>query len=256
MFIRNVRVVNFRSLVDAHVDLTGYTALVGLNDAGKSNVLRALNLFFNSETDVGEQLVFERDFSQNAKAGVKKAREISIEIELQPPSHYKDSAPIVWRKSYRSGLVGAHSDDIVRKDGKGFQPKSRTGYWARSLAYEYVPAVRGRPFFNTLKRRLHATLAATVAPKLKNASGAFLEGLRAEVVKIEQESHRLLDLRTEFSLPSDLGDLFEALDFNSSDSDNVLTALHYRGDGMQGRHVPLILKFLNRPGFCRQSSAV
>lgn len=244
MFITSVRVTNFRSLVDVQVDLTGYTALVGLNDAGKSNVLRALNLFFNAETDIGEPLVFDRDFSQNAKVGVKKAKQIEVEVELQPPLNYKNFAPIIWRKYYRAGLSGPYLDVIARKDGEAFSPNSRTAYWARSLAFEYVPAVRGRPFFNALKRRLHATLAATVAPKLTEASGAFLAGLRAEVVKIEQESQRLLDLRTEFSLPSDLGDLFEALEFNSADADNVLTALHYRGDGVQGRHVPLILKFL------------
>lgn len=244
MFIQRVRVSNFRSLVDVTVDLTGYTALVGLNDAGKSNVLRALNLFFNDQTDLGQVLVFERDFSQNAKVGVKKARQIEIELELRPPAHYKNSQSVIWRKTYRSGVVGAHVDQIARKDGQEFSPNSRTAYWARSLAFEYVPAVRGRSFFNALKRRLHATLAATVAPKLTKASDAFLAGLRAEVIKIEQESHRLLDLKTEFSLPNDLGDLFEALDFNSSDADNVLTALRYRGDGVQGRHVPLILKFL------------
>lgn len=244
MFIQSVRVSNFRSLVDATVDLTGYTALVGLNDAGKSNVLRALNLFFNDQTDLGQALVFDRDFSQNAKVGVKKAKQIEIELELRPPAHYKNSQSVVWRKTYRAGVAGPHVDQIARKDGEEFSPKSRTAYWARSLAFEYVPAVRGRSFFNALKRRLHATLAATVAPKLTKASDAFLAGLRAEVTKIEQESRRLLDLKTEFSLPNDLGDLFEALDFNSSDADNVLTALRYRGDGVQGRHVPLILKFL------------
>lgn len=244
MFISEVRVTNFRSLVDANVNLTGYTALVGLNDAGKSNLLRAMNLFFNGETDLGEQLSFERDFSQNAKTGVKKARQITIEIDLNPPGHYRDADPIVWRKTYRAGSTSPHSDEVFRKDGQAFSPKSRTAYWARSMAFEYVPAVRGRAFFNNLKRRLHATLAATVAPKLTSASDAFLAGLRAEVQAIENESKRLLDLRTEFSLPSDLGDLFEALEFNSGDSSSVTTALTYRGDGVQGRHVPLILKFL------------
>ena len=244
MFISEVRVSNFRSLVDASVQLTGYTALVGLNDAGKSNLLRALNLFFNGETDLGESLSFERDFSQNAKIGVKKARQITIEVDLKPPGHYRDAEPIVWRKTYRALSTGTHSDEVLRKDGQPFSHKSRTASWARSMAFEYVPAVRGKPFFNNLKRRLHATLAATVAPKLTSASDAFLAGLRAEVRAIESESERLLELRTEFSLPSDLGDLFEALEFNTADSANITTALTYRGDGVQGRHVPLILKFL------------
>jgi hypothetical protein len=243
MFITSIRVINFRSLVDLHIDFSIYTALVGLNDAGKSNVLRALNLFFNQETDVDEPLVFERDFSQKAKVGKNKAREIIIEVELKPPAHYRDSDQIVWRKVYRSIQQTPYRDEITRKDGQSFSPNSRVNYWARNLAFEYVPAVRGRPFFNILKRRLHAALAATVAGKLKDASGLFLEGLRVEVAKIEQDSMRLLELKTEFSLPEDLGDLFEALDFSSADS-GVLTALHNRGDGVQGRHVPLILKFL------------
>lgn len=243
MFISSIRVINFRSLVDLHVDFTVYTALVGLNDAGKSNVLRALNLFFNGETDVDEPLMFERDFAQKAKVGKNKARQIIIELELQPPSHYQDSGPIVWRRVYRAGSVGFFTESLVRKDGQDFSANSRVAYWARSLAFEYVPAVRGRPFFNILKRRLHNALAATVAEKLKGASDAFLEGLRAEVSKIEEDSLRLLELRTEFSLPPDLGDLFEALEFNSADT-GASTALYNRGDGVQGRHVPLILKFL------------
>ena len=170
MFISSVRVTNFRSLVDLHVDFTVYTALVGLNDAGKSNVLRALNLFFNQETDIDEPLVFERDFSQKARVGKKKAREIVIELELQPPAHYRDAEAIIWRKVYRGGPQDPFPDEIRRKDGQPFSPNSRVNYWARSLAFEYVPAVRGRPFFNILKRRLHAALAATVAGKLKEAS--------------------------------------------------------------------------------------
>jgi len=243
MFLSSVRVINFRSLVDLHVDLKVYTALVGLNDAGKSNVLRALNLFFNGETDVNEPLIFERDFAQKAKVGKNKARQITIELELRPPSHYQDSGPIVWRRMYRSGSSAVFAESLVRKDGQDFSANSRVAYWARSLAFEYVPAVRGRPFFNILKRRLHNALAATVAEKLKGASDAFLEGLRAEVSKIEEDSFRLLALKTEFSLPPDLGDLFEALEFNSADS-GASTALYNRGDGVQGRHVPLILKFL------------
>lgn len=243
MFISSVKVTNFRSLVDLNINFSVYTALVGLNDAGKSNVLRALNLFFNGETDIDEVLVFERDFSQRAKVGKNKAKQITIELELQPPAHYQDSDRIVWRKVYRSGNSAPFEEMLVRKDGLAFSSKSRTAYWARSLAFEYVPAVRGRPFFNILKRRLHIALAATVAGKLKDASGAFLEGLRAEVAKIEVESMRLLALRTEFSLPPDLGDLFEALEFSSADA-GASTALYNRGDGVQGRHVPLILKFL------------
>ncbi|AOF87344.1 AAA domain protein [Hydrogenophaga sp. RAC07] len=243
MYITRVKVVNFRSLADVEVLLDDYTALVGLNDSGKSNLLRALNLFFNGQTDLGHQLSFANDFSQQAKVIGKKAKQIEIEIEFSPPKNYSDSGPVIWKKNFRADSLAPHFDQVYKKDGTKFSKGSRVEYWVRHIAFEYVPAIRGKHFFDILKRRLYTTLAATVAPKLTGASSSFLSDLRKEVKKIESESQRLLKLKTEFSLPRDLGELFEVLDFDAADS-HARTALQYRGDGVQGRHVPLILKFL------------
>lgn len=243
MYIKHIKVVNFRSLTDASVSLEDYTALAGLNDSGKSNLFRALNLFFNGQTDIGHDLVFANDFSQHAKKIAKKAPQIEIEIEFAPPVNYADSGPVVWRKTYRTDSLTPDTDVVFKRDGLEFARGSRTEYWVRHLAFEYVPAIRGRQFFEILKRRLYTTLSTTVAPKISSASSAFLADLRREVAKIETESERLLSLKTEFALPGDLGELFAVLDFRSADSVSR-TALQYRGDGIQGRHIPLILKFL------------
>ncbi|WP_186097601.1 ATP-dependent nuclease [Burkholderia gladioli] len=243
MYIQRVKIKNFRSLADAEICLKDYTAVVGLNDSGKSNFLRALNLFFNGQTDVGSQLLFEKDFSQQAKIIDRKAKQIEIEVEFSPPKNYADSDPVIWRKIYRSDSPAPFQESIFRTSGEDFSKGSRTEYWVKHIEFEYVPAIRGKAFFATLKRRLYKTLATTVAPKLTHASDTFLADLRKEVKKIESESHRLLQLKTEFSLPVDLGDFFEMLDFDSAD-DHSSTALQYRGDGIQGRHIPLILKFL------------
>jgi len=243
MYISRIRVRNFRSLVDVDIELNHYTALVGLNDSGKSNLLRALNLFFNGQTDSGYALSFGQDFCQVAKKKAKKAEEIEIELELSPPKNYADSGPVVWRKVYRADSTQPYDEELRRKDGQPFSKGSRVEYWVRRITYEYVPAIRGRHFFSSLKRRLYTTLAETVSAKLNSASRAFLADLRREVKDIESESFRLLQLKTEFSLPSDLGSLFEVLDFEAAD-DHASTALQYRGDGIQGRHVPVILKFL------------
>jgi hypothetical protein len=243
VYIKQIKVVNFRSLTDSTVALGSYTALTGLNDTGKSNLFRALNLFFNGQTDIGHELVFANDFSQHAKRIAKKAPQIEIEIEFAPPTNYADSGPVVWRKTFRADFLTPETDIVFKRDGSKFARGSRTEYWVRHLAFEYVPAIRGRYFFDILKRRLYTTLSTTVAPKITGASSAFLADLRKEVSKIESESERLLSLKTEFALPSDLGELFQVLDFRSADSVSR-TALQSRGDGIQGRHVPLILKFL------------
>lgn len=244
MYITRLRVQNFRSIVDIDIELSHYTALVGLNDSGKSNLLRALNLFFNGQTDSGYPLNFDQDFSQLAKDKVKKAKEIEIELELMPPKNYADSGPVKWKKIFRADSTQPYHEELERKDGQPFSKGSRVEYWVRRITFEYVPAIRGRHFFSALKRRLYTTLAETVSAKLNHASRAFLSDLRREVKDIESESLRLLQLKTEFSLPADLGSLFEVLDFEAAD-DHASTALQYRGDGIQGRHVPLILKFLS-----------
>lgn len=243
MFITRVKVVNFRSLVNVDINLSNYTAFVGLNDSGKSNLLRALNLFFNNQTDLDHPLIFNQDYSQNAKAIHKKAKQIEIEIEFTPPKNYKYKGQVIWKKTFRADSNQPNTEKIYRKDGGEFEKNSKIAYWVRHIEFEYIPAIRGKSYFSILKRRLYYTLAATVAPKLDGASRTFLLDLRKEVKKIESESQRLLQLQTEFTLPKDLGQLFEALDFDAADH-HVRTSLQYRGDGIQGRHIPIILKFL------------
>lgn len=243
MFISKIKVTNFRSLVNVEVSLQNYTTLVGLNDSGKSNLLRALNLFFNNQTDHEQELNFEKDYSQQARVIPKKAKQIEIELELTPPKSYKSSGKVIWKKIYRADSQYPVIDIVSRKGGGEFGRNSKINYWVRHIAYEYVPAIRGRHYFVILKRRLYTTLAATVAPKLNDASRTFLLDLREEVKKIESESERLLQLKTEFILPSDLGKLFEVLDFDATDT-HTKTTLQYRGDGIQGRHIPIVLKFL------------
>lgn len=46
-----------------NIALERLNMFVGLNDVGKSNVLKVLNLFFAGETDFGEKFDFETDFS-------------------------------------------------------------------------------------------------------------------------------------------------------------------------------------------------
>lgn len=68
-YINQIRIKYFRSIYSVAFDTISDTLTVftGGNDVGKSNVLRALNLFFNDETDVDEEIIFERDFSKIRK---------------------------------------------------------------------------------------------------------------------------------------------------------------------------------------------
>lgn len=60
--IKSVHIRNFRSIVDETINLTDFNCFVGKNDSGKSNVLKALNLFFNGETDFNTAFDFKSDY--------------------------------------------------------------------------------------------------------------------------------------------------------------------------------------------------
>ena len=59
--ISSIQIKNFRSIRNIIVYPKDLNIFVGLNDAGKSNVLKALNLFFTGETDYGQKFSFKRD---------------------------------------------------------------------------------------------------------------------------------------------------------------------------------------------------
>ena len=80
--IKGISIKYFRSIANMNISVDRLNLLVGLNDVGKSNVLKALNLFFKNETDYNEEFSFEKDFSKLFPKNSKKAKEITIIISL------------------------------------------------------------------------------------------------------------------------------------------------------------------------------
>ena len=78
--IRTIAIQNFRSIRRIDIDATDLTIVVGDNDCGKSNVLRALNLFFNGETNPGETFSFSEDYNRFSQPPARKAKEITIDL--------------------------------------------------------------------------------------------------------------------------------------------------------------------------------
>lgn len=77
--IREIRVENFRSIKSLTLrPLSDYEPILGLNSAGKSNLLRALKLFFTGSVDEGGSPVsLVRDYSD---FGPQRARKITVAL--------------------------------------------------------------------------------------------------------------------------------------------------------------------------------
>ena len=80
MVIREIQIKNFRSIRNMTISARKHNVIVGLNDVGKSNILRALNLFFNNQTDNGKAYDFDYDFAYHFPAKSKKTKEVVIAV--------------------------------------------------------------------------------------------------------------------------------------------------------------------------------
>jgi predicted ATP-dependent endonuclease of OLD family len=248
MFIRKITIKNFRSIRKEvlELDSKNMTILIGLNDAGKSNYLKALNLFFNNETELGIPFRFNIDFCKSAVVPQNKAKEVEISLVLSPPKHrFKDNKELIWTKIWRQDGFHPEGEEIrtVDKKSLGNTSKSKTVSWARKLSYRYVPAVKGSAYFSSVLKNLHAVLAETIEDELKSAGSDFILKIRSHTEDIYSEITNKLNLDSKINLPGDLSDIFQILDFDTSFQDGKVS-LRQRGDGVQVRHLPIILRFI------------
>lgn len=242
MYIKYVSVTNFRSIKSQKIYLNNLNIIVGNNDTGKSNFLRALNLFFNGETSTGEKYNFDTDFCRYYNRKNKKAREIIIEIMFTPPKSFSDREEIIWRKIWRK--KGLYKSEKMYSDGSGLNKRKRTDQWLRQLKYKYVPAIKGTDYFSNLLSDLHDVLAGTISRELKQASKEFIDSIRRHTDEISSNLSNCLGFESALQIPDDLSSFFKILDFETKKEDKSI-ALRCRGDGIKVRHIPVILKFIS-----------
>lgn len=241
MFIKEIRIRNFRSIIKTDIQLNSLSIFVGFNDVGKSNILKSLNLFFNSETDYNKPLDFNQDYCKFTPTRQKKAEEIIIELIIEAPKNYNGAKDIRWKKTWRKNRIV--DDEISFNDGKLFPGKSKLYSWLQNIRYTYVPAIRGNSYFQILLAKLHDTLAETVESELRIAGDDFINKIKSNTEEMSNEILERIGMKSQIILPSNLQALFKTLDFATTDGIHSIS-LSNRGDGIKTRHIPAILKFI------------
>lgn len=243
MIIKELRIRNFRSIVKADISLTELNIFAGLNDVGKSNVLKALNLFFNHQTDIQTPYDFYQDYSKYTPFRDRKAKEIIIELVIVPPLNYRGGKEVLWKRVWRKDGFQRDKEEILFIDGTKFPHRSKLSAWLENIRFTYIPAIRGNTFFQSLLAQLHDTLAETIEEQLKEAGEGFIKKIKANTKSITANIDKRLGITSEIQLPNNLQNLFRTLDFLTIQGQfNV--SLSNRGDGIKTRHIPVILKFI------------
>lgn len=238
--IKNVHIKNFRSIIDETIDLTHFNCFVGKNDSGKSNVLKALNLFFNGKTDFNTPLDFNSDYSAFAKRGQKQAKEIIVTVEIIIPETYKEHGTKTWKKVWRRN--GLHSDNCKEL----FSPNSKGVTFLERIQYLYIPAVKSNEYFKDLLSSVYTSMTKTANSALRTLNDQYSEELRAMTWELSQQLQNVLGLKSSIQMPTDLKILFRDLTFTTGDKFTNGIDLSHRGDGIKARHIPSILRFIQK----------
>ena len=241
--IKKISIKNYRSIANFSIDCSNITCFVGNNDAGKSNVLRALNLFFNDKTDDLLGFDFSREFNQFAVTPEKKAKEISVELLIELPHTYRRSEypeNVIWKKVWRAN--GYHDAGSYRhyEDKRHFPRNSRVPLLLDRITYNYVPAIKDKLFFTDLQGQLYDVLSQVAEKDLRESASKFEIEIQGQVKDLLSSVSDVFKSESFMRLPENLRQVFENLEFNNVDG----IPLSRRGDGIKVRHIPAILRFI------------
>lgn len=252
LHITKVDVRNFRSVRNLSLSPGELAVLVGKNDSGKSNVLRALNLFFNGRTMPADGLDFEIDHNVFNNPN-RRAKEISIKLEITMPESYRTTNGdyVVWERRWRAeGLVfdeysgrrrAAGPRGGTRVETIEIPTQSNAHALLRNINFVYVPAIKDLEYFSVLRASIYDIIAEVADREFRNSSQDFEKSISYQLEDLTNQITASLGFRSRLALPKDLSHIFESLDFLSEGQDISLDA---RGDGIKARHIPLILKFM------------
>ena len=216
---------------------------IGGNDAGKSNILKALNLFFNNGTDINTGFDFLADLCRQREGEARAAKgraTIWIRITFNNFLGWKSlpdkfAVKRVWNR-YSNIPADTYPKDV---------PGVTIGKFLNKIQYHYIPAVRGRDIYAHYLSQLHDSLIEDEKAGVRDASDVLMKAINQSTEDMSERIQTGLGFESQIQVPEDLRDLFRALDFSTIFS-GYHVPLQRRGDGIQARHIPFILDFIAR----------
>lgn len=244
--IKSVQIRKFRSLksITRELELTHLNIFVGRNDQGKSNILRALNLFFNNETDLDFKFRFSEDYCYHSNTGKGTSREIRIDLVIHPPvGRFKHAKPLRWTKRWKQDGSIVEERKYI-DSGETLSQRDNVSKWLDKIRYRYVPAIKGKEYFSSLMGELHDVLNEAHSEVLNAQGEDFISGIQEITEEITSELNEQIGISNTIQVPSDFRQLFSNLDFGAKVGENTFH-LKQRGDGVKIRHIPIILKYMS-----------
>lgn len=278
--IEKILIKHFRSFGERTevFELSDLNIFSGANDSGKSNILRALNLFFyEDKIDFYHDFNFENDFSRAQEEilkGQKKGKSfIEIRVLFHPLKKQFNSKVLpdkfwIIKRFYRDSTKnfidikdegGKDIKHTREKDGKIIErkedvSKAKTNF-LKKINFQYIPAIKDERFSDYLKEKyqdaigkseneLDKTKTQTISEWKSEMTSLNITKILDE--KIKEESKELFeDFAKRASEIKKANFNIPYLEIAYASAIDVETdekiPLKNRGDGVQAKFIPVIL---------------
>ena len=273
--IEKIEISYFRSFGEKSIkieNLKDLNIFSGSNDAGKSNVLKALNLFFNDEINIWEKFDIDKDLSiwQKEKSNKNKEnkkinrtendshiaqRDLFVKIKIFFRRTFTNTTTTpeefwVSKKWYRNGRFKIEDNIKLaykKKNDKEPTPRELSAQhgqltqFLNSINFEYIPAVKDREFFKHLFSKLQKSLLER-DNNFKTYSKQINQNIASITSDLFKEFKDKTGVQAQFETPVTLIDFFTKLGVSTEKG----ISLFSRGDGIQARFIPEILNEISK----------
>ena len=285
--IEQIEIKNFRSFGNRKrettklVKLNPLNIISGSNDSGKSNILRALNLFFNGNTNIDQFFDFKRDFFKKEAPDAMDIKEELVTIKIwflndkNKNKNNKQEKKVFlpekfwvskkWKKTSKySGYSPKSNIEISFKHEKkpnnleyfldssknmkspilASLQKQLTEYLSQ-IQYHYIPAIKDKRYFSHLFGELQQTLWKAKKSDIDDKKNDFEAEIQKETLILMDEFKEILGQKSLSYEP-----VFQ-LPANLVDLFRTLQVqtgdidLTQRGDGVQAKLIPEILNYIS-----------
>ncbi len=262
--IKKIEIRSFRSIEKISIASKELNIISGPNDVGKSNVLKALNLFFNTQTDFLKSLNFKDDYNKVSRAKMVRSSKmkqlIRIRLYLNPPSSYKTLS--TEKNVYIERQFDRNGDRSEKYSTDDKKKRTSINRIINKINYIYIPALKGE---NVIQYIL------SLIGERELITEADVQSLNTSITTNTEDLKDILEksgvsIRTSFGFPTFLSDFWQKLSINTeyeqyekldsvisgSNSDRSLTPSHFtisllcRGEGIKSKYIPPLLRWLDK----------
>lgn len=236
--------------------------ITGKNDVGKSNILKALNLFFCQQSDYFHNFDFSEDYSIIRREEVRKdtirgQQFISISVRFMRGDRMFNSLPPSFTVTKRWDMhsneykmttdVQTRMQAYAKKNGIKYSKKTTStslSTFLNKIKFKYVPAIKDSRVFSETLNFLQQSLFDSKNKQILDAPiGEANKAIQEIIGGLQADFEKSTGIANFVELPTTLNYTNGLLQVNTKAADGTVT-IDKRGDGIRTHYIPKILNYV------------